>query len=75
MILKLDTGRVPAKTLALVEDCWEWGVGPTFANSGNDHGFINKKYISIDTRPFVEPQSKVMRAYAQSGQYHTIVGL
>ena len=24
-------------------------------------------------RPFVEAQSKVMRAYAQSEQYHTIV--
>ena len=28
---------------------------------------------SIGTRPFEEAQSKVTRAYAQSGQYHTIV--
>ena len=29
--------------------------------------------ISIGTRHFGEPQRKVMRLYAQSGQYHTIV--
>ena len=29
--------------------------------------------IFISMRPFGEVQSKVMRAYAQSGQYHTIV--
>ena len=29
--------------------------------------------ISIGMRPFREAQSKAMRAYAQSGQYHTIV--
>ena len=28
---------------------------------------------SIGMRPFGETQSKAMRAYAQSGQYHTIV--
>ena len=38
---------------------------PTSANLGNDNGF--------GTRPFGEAQSKAMRAYAQSGQYHTIV--
>ena len=41
-------------------------------NLGNDHEFINKKYISIAMRPFGDAQSKVTRAYAQSGQYHTI---
>ena len=29
--------------------------------------------VSIGMRLFGEAQSKVMRAYAQSGQYHTIV--
>ena len=29
--------------------------------------------ISIGMRPFGEAQSKVMRTYAQSGQYHIIV--
>ena len=28
---------------------------------------------SIDMRPFGKAQNKVMRAYAQSRQYHTIV--
>ena len=51
------------------------GGSPTLANLGNDHGFISKEYISIgmSMRPFGEAQSKAMRAYAQSGQYHTIV--
>ena len=40
---------------------------------GNDHGFISKEYISIGMRPFRETQSKAMKAYAQSGQYYTIV--
>ena len=39
---------------------------PTSTNLGNDHG-------SIGMRPFGGTQSKAMRAYAQSGQYHTIV--
>ena len=43
------------------------------ANLGNDHGFISKEYISIGMRPFGEAQSKAIRTYAQSGQYHTIV--
>ena len=43
------------------------------ANLGNDHGFISKEYISIVMRSFGEAQNKVMRAYAQSEQYHTIV--
>ena len=47
------------------------GVSPTLANLGNDHVFISK--IPIGMRPFGEAQSKAMRAYAQSGQYHTIV--
>ena len=29
--------------------------------------------ISIGMRPFGETKNKAMRAYAQSGQYHTIV--
>ena len=29
--------------------------------------------LPIGTRPFGEAQSKYMRAYTQSGQYHTIV--
>ena len=40
---------------------------------GNDHGFINKEYISIGTRPFGEVQSKATRAYTRSEQYHTNV--
>ena len=43
------------------------------ANLGNDHGFISKKYISIGVRPFGEAQNKNMKAYAQGGQYRTIV--
>jgi len=45
----------------------------TLANLGNDHEFISKKYIFIGTRSFVEVQNKVMRAYAQSKRYHTIL--
>ena len=56
------------------EDCRELlGGSPTLANLGNDHEFISKEYISIGMRPFGEAQSKAMRAYAQSGQYHTVV--
>ena len=54
-----------------VEDCWE--RSPTSTNLGNDHGFISKEYISIGTRHFGKVQSKAMRAYAQNGQYRTIV--
>ena len=43
------------------------------ANLENDHGFINKEYSLIGLRSFGEAQNKVTRAYAQSGQYHTIV--
>ena len=46
---------------------------PTSANLGNDHGFINKEYSLHWHEAFWEAQSKPMRAYAQSGQYHTIV--
>ena len=47
---------------------------PTSANLGNDHGFISVRNTnSIGMRPFGESQSKAMKAYAQSGQYHTIV--
>jgi len=35
--------------------------------------YISKEYIFIGMRPFGEAKSKVMRGYAQSGQYHTIV--
>ena len=48
---------------------------PTSANLGNDHGFIGENTNSIGMKPFGEAQSKTMRAYAQSGQYHTIVEL
>ena len=34
---------------------------------------LSRNTISIGLRPFGEVQSKTMRAYAQSGQYHTIV--
>ena len=36
---------------------------PTSANLGNDHRY----------EPFWEAESKAMRAYAQNGQYHTIM--
>ena len=39
----------------------------------SDHGFRTKEYISIGMRIFREVQSKAMSAYAQSGQYHTIM--
>ena len=48
-------------------------MSPTLVNLVHDHGFIVKKYISIGTRLFGEAQSKAMRGYVQSGQYHTIV--
>ena len=35
--------------------------------------FANLEYISIGMRSFGEAQSKTMRAYAQSGQYHIIL--
>ena len=60
-----------AKSLHNLEDCWEGS--PTLANLGNCHCFISKEYIPIGTRPFREAQIKVMRAYAQSGQYPTFV--
>ena len=44
---------------------------PTSANLGNDHGFIIKEYFLDEV--FWEAQSKTMRAYTRSGQYHTIV--
>ena len=34
---------------------------------------MGKKYISIGMSPFREIKNKVMKAYVQSGQYHTIV--
>ena len=48
-----------------VEDCWE--------GEEDDHEFISKEYISIGMRSFGETKSKIMRVYAQSGQYRTIV--
>ena len=39
----------------------------------NDYEFISKEYISIGMTPFGLAQSKAMRAYAQSKQYHTIM--
>ena len=52
------------------EDCWE---GVTLANLGNDHEFISTEYMYIGMSLSGEAQSKDMRAYAQSGQYHIIV--
>ena len=46
---------------------------PTSANLGNDHEFINKEYSLHGFEAFWKVESKTMRAYAQSGQYHTIV--
>ena len=46
---------------------------PTSANLGNHHGFITKEYSVHWYEVFWEVQSKAMSAYAQSGQYHTIV--
>ena len=46
---------------------------PTSTNLGNAHAFITKEYSLHWDEAFWEAQSKVMRAYAQSGQYHTIV--
>ena len=57
----------------LMRLCWgSLGGSLTLANLGNDYD-ISNEYISISIRHFGEAQSKVMRAYAQSGQYHTIV--
>ena len=36
-------------------------------------GLYSRNTLSIGLMPFGEAQSKAMRAYAQSGQYHTIV--
>ena len=41
---------------------------PTLVNLENDHGFIIKDYYLP-----LEAESKAMRAYVQSEQYHTIV--
>ena len=46
---------------------------PTSVNLGNDHEFIIKEYSQHWLMPFGQAQSKIIRAYAQSGQYHTIV--
>ena len=46
---------------------------PTSVNLGNDHEFIIKEYSLHWLMPCGKAQSKVIRAYAQSGQYHTIV--
>ena len=46
---------------------------PTSTNLGNDHGFIIKEYYLHWYETFGEAQSKAMRAYAQSGQYHIIM--
>ena len=48
-------------------------MNPTLVNSVKDHEFISEEYSSIGMRPFEEAQSKAMRAYALSEQYHTIV--
>ena len=46
---------------------------PTSTHLGNDHEFIIKEYSIHWSEAFREIQSKVMTAYAQSGQYHIIV--
>ena len=46
---------------------------PKRSVEGIDDEFINKEYIFIGTRSFGQTKNKDMRAYAQSGQYHTIV--
>ena len=46
---------------------------PTSANLENNHGFIIKQYYLYWCEAFEEAQSKAMRVYAQSGQYHIIV--
>ena len=51
------------------------GGVPPWLIKGIIMGFISKEYISIGTRSFGKTKSKVMRAYAQSGQYHTIVAV
>ena len=62
------------KWLSTYPDCWGLsGVSPTLANLGNDHEFISEEYYLHWYEAFWEAQSKVMRGYAQNGQYHTIV--
>ena len=46
---------------------------PTSVNLGNDHEFITKEYSLHWYEAFWEAQSKAVRTYAQSGQYHTLV--
>ena len=46
---------------------------PTSAHLGNDPGFINKEYSLHWYEAFWKAQNETMRAYTQSGQYHTIV--
>ena len=48
-------------------------MSPTLVNLVEDHGFISDEYYLQWMRSFGEAQNKAMRAYAQSGQYHTIV--
>ena len=50
-----------------------WMIPPPRSNLWNDYEFFSKEYISIAMRPFGKAQSNAMRAYSQSGQYHTIV--
>ena len=72
MIINIEERKYAIKIWT--HDCWELSGGsPTLPNLGNNHGFISKEYISIGTRLFGETQSKSMRGYAQSGQYHIIV--
>ena len=47
-------------------------MSPTLVNLVEDHGFTDEYYLHW-YETFWEAQSKVTRAYAQSGQYHTIV--
>ena len=45
----------------------------TLVNLVEDYGFTSEEYYLHCYEAFGEAQSKAMRAYAQSGQYHTIV--
>ena len=48
-------------------------MSSTLVNLVEDRGFISEEYYLHWYVAFEEAQNKVMRAYVQSGQYHTIV--
>ena len=53
--------------------CQLLGVSHTLINLVEDHEFISEEYYLHWYETFREAQSKAMRAYDQSRQYHTIV--